>query len=355
MANRDVTSRMSLDTVADICRFVFDDGPLSDQLTFVWHAGEPLVLPISFYEKALDLIEDHCPPSVEIRHSIQTNGTLLSQEWCDFIKDRHISIGVSIDGPAEIHDVSRLDRSGRGTFARTMAGIGLLRDNAIPFGIIAVLTARSIAQPDLLWHFFQAIGASSIAFNAEEIEGIHRVSSLNRDTAVAQYRAFFSSLLEHRDFTKSELPIRELDASLQHVLRGSLPPRNAENTLGAVLAFDWRGRVMTFSPELLTQSHPVYGTMAFGVASRHELLRQPRFLEIATEVQRGIKLCRGTCEYFHVCGGGAPSNKLAEHGTFCATETLHCRLRIKTTVELLLDELDATPDSPGCEGVPRYA
>jgi uncharacterized protein len=109
-----------------------------------------------------------------------------------------------------------------------------------------------------------------------------------------------------------------------------------ENKFGAILSFDWRGRVCSFSPELLGETHPRFGPIAVDVEDWATFCSNPTVVGLVSEIDAGIAKCGATCEYFMVCGGGAPSNKLAEHGTCDSTETLHCRLRIKAGTEAVL-------------------
>ena len=97
LPQRNATTVMSLATIVAAFKNIFSSGWASPQMTIIWHAGEPLVLPVSYYEAAFSAIEVSRPLDLELRHSIQTNGMLLSQEWCDFIKKWHVGLGVSVD------------------------------------------------------------------------------------------------------------------------------------------------------------------------------------------------------------------------------------------------------------------
>jgi uncharacterized protein len=120
LPHRSSTKRIDDRTLKRTFEFLFAEPRLSDPVSIVWHAGEPLVPPISFYENAFRIAERCNTQGVRIVHSFQTNGTLINQDWCDFIKRHDVKIGVSLDGPQHIHDTQRIDRAGRGTFDRTM-------------------------------------------------------------------------------------------------------------------------------------------------------------------------------------------------------------------------------------------
>ncbi len=126
--------------------------------------------------------------------------------------------------------------------------------------------------------------------------------------------------------------------------------RSQANTPLAVISFDCDGNISTLSPELLTLSHPRYAHFLFGNVSQNRLedmLSHPTFQQMNAEVQRGVAMCKETCEYFVFCGGGSPVNKLSETGTFAATETTHCRLKIQATTDVVMEHLQKLHQSSG--------
>ena len=123
LPDRNSKAVVARQTLHNLFSQVFASGWVGDNLSVVWHAGEPMVLPIDFYCTAFRMIDRLKPAGVEVAHSFQTNGTLIDEAWCAFFAEERIGVGVSIDGPKQFHDRYRLTRAGRGTFDRTMAGI----------------------------------------------------------------------------------------------------------------------------------------------------------------------------------------------------------------------------------------
>src|SRR5262249_49227143 len=162
---------------------VFDSGLADRAFTVVWHAGEPLVLPTSFYARAFDLLDRHNRGRIAVDHSFQTNATLIDPAWCDFIRANDLRIGVSVDGPTILHAARRRTRSGQGTHRRVVEGIERLNWNGISFHVITVLTHDSLDYPDEIYDFYLRHGIRNIGFNVEEIEGPHRGSSLQAENA----------------------------------------------------------------------------------------------------------------------------------------------------------------------------
>lgn len=132
-------------------------------ILFTWHGGETLMRPISFYRRALELqrIYSH---GRQIDNCIQTNGTLLNDEWCEFFKQNNFLVGVSIDGPQEFHDEYRKTGTGRPTFRDVMKGINLLNKYGVEWNALAVVNDFNAEYPLDFYHFFKEIGCRYIQF-----------------------------------------------------------------------------------------------------------------------------------------------------------------------------------------------
>jgi uncharacterized protein len=348
-------------TLANLFSQVFESGWASDGVTIVWHAGEPLVLPIDFYRRAFRLVDALKPPGLLVTHSFQTNGTLIDDAWCKFLAEERVGVGVSIDGPQPLHDINRVTRSGRGTFERTIAGIRRLRANAVPFHVISVLSAESLAVPREMFDFYVAEGIDQVCFNVEESEGDHVSRSLNDEGVADAYYRFLREFWRLAAAAPGKFAfIREIDDATQQVLR----PNEAmfSNQLVepfAITSMDWAGNLATFSPELLGLKNPTYDDFIIGNINRDRLIdlpQRPALLKMLADIGAGVELCRRRCEYFSVCGGGEPVNKLAENGSFVSTETIFCRMTKMRATDLVLDLLDAVGETGAAlspEGVRR--
>ncbi|MFO0929668.1 MAG: cyclophane-forming radical SAM/SPASM peptide maturase GrrM/OscB [Gemmataceae bacterium] len=335
-------ARQTLERTFD---WVFASGLVREPFTLLWHAGEPMVMPPSFYDLAADLLATHDPDGSLVCQSFQTNATLIDQEWCDLIRRRGIHVGVSVDGPAFLHDRCRRTRQGAGTLDRVLTGIRLLQTNAIPLHVITVLTAESLAYPDELFDFYRANGITDVAFNVEEIEGPNTTSSLGGRGSVERFRHFLSRFLDLALSADPPLQVREFDCSVGAAL-GPRPGRGdrvQESKPFAIVNVGCDGTFSTYSPELLGLPSPRHGGFALGNIATDSLasvLASPRFLALDEEIARGIEMCRQECRYFRFCGGGPPGNKFFENGTFASTETLFCRLHKQVCLDVSLDKLE---------------
>jgi uncharacterized protein len=332
-------------TLKNLFSQVFASGWAKEGLSVVWHAGEPLVLPVAFYRRAFALIDELKPAGLSVTHSFQTNGTLIDDAWCDFLGEANVSVGVSIDGPQRLHDKNRVTRSGRGTFDKTIAGVRLLRRHGVPFHVISVLTAESLAVPREMFDFFLAEGIEHVCFNVEESEGDHRSEAFADAGIDRAYYRFLSEFWRLSAAHPGRLNfIREIDDAQRNVFR----PQEAGffNQLAvpfAVTSMDWTGNIATFSPELLGLKNAEYQDFVLGNVNRDQLAEMadaPLLARMKADIDAGIALCRDTCEYFSVCGGGEPVNKLFENGSFASAETTYCRMTKMRVTDLVLDRLE---------------
>lgn len=341
LPNRDDRSRMPHEVVHKAVAWLYDHGLASDPLSVVWHAGEPLTLPPSWYAEAF--ARAAAAAGGPLVHSIQTNGVALSDRWCDLFLEHGVQVGVSLDGPARLHDARRRTRKGGGTHAMVMRGIDLLRRRGVPFHVICVVTSATLDAPDELADFFLAEGVGMVCFNVEEIEGANTRSSLATADTPDRYRRFLDRVLERTE-QSGGLAIREAETLLGQLLdpRFGEIAYNDQNTPFSILTVTHTGEMATFSPELAGLSHPVHGSFHFGNvdSTLEDALRNPRFNALWAEVQTGVEACAARCRYFRLCGGGAPANKLAEHGHMAGTETMHCRLANQATADALLCRLE---------------
>jgi uncharacterized protein len=129
-----------------LARATFDilSDPGVSVVDFVWHGGEATLLPVHYYQKAIWLQRQFRRPGQRVHNSIQTNGTLLNVEWLELCQRLKISLGISLDGPPEIHDQKRLDAQGHGSFARVKEGLELTRSMGVEYGVLVVVDGRTV-------------------------------------------------------------------------------------------------------------------------------------------------------------------------------------------------------------------
>ena len=133
------------------------------EVLFTWHGGETLMRPLSFYRKA-QALQKRYARGRQIVNCIQTNGTLLTDEWCRFFHDNQWLVGISIDGPQEFHDEYRRNRQGRPSFVKVMQGINLLKKHNVEWNAMAVVNDYNADYPLKFYHFFKELDCHYIQF-----------------------------------------------------------------------------------------------------------------------------------------------------------------------------------------------
>ena len=162
------------------------------QVLFTWHGGEPLMRPLSFYRRAVALQEKYAFGR-QIDNTIQTNGTLLTDEWCEFFKEHNWLVGISIDGPQEFHDEYRRTASDKPSWQKVMRGIRLLRKHGVEWNAMAVVNDFNAGYPLEFYHFFKEMGAKYIQFApvvermAAHSDGRHLATLVDQECPVADF------------------------------------------------------------------------------------------------------------------------------------------------------------------------
>lgn len=133
------------------------------EVMFNWHGGEPLVLGLDFYRKAVALEQKYAGDKI-IRNTIQTNGTLLTQEWASFFRDNDFLVGISVDGPQDIHDKYRKDKGGAPTFDKVMRGVSLLYRNNVQYNTMTTVNHASEGRGLEVYEFLKSIGSRYMQF-----------------------------------------------------------------------------------------------------------------------------------------------------------------------------------------------
>lgn len=327
-----------------ILQRVLESPFLGEGFTVLWHAGEPLTRPPAFYDRASEVLAEMLAahPQLQVVQALQTNGTLINEAWCDCFRRHGIEVGVSLDGPAFLHDRQRRTRLGRGSHAATLRGIHALQEADIPFSVISVLTEESLQHADALVDFYLEHGIGEVGFNMEETEGVNERSSLGHPDCEDLFRRFLDRVWDRVVEAGGALRIREFEDLYAFIASRSRVDHSDLNRPMAIVSVDHQGNFSTFDPELLSVETS-YGRFNLGNV-RHDSLasacQHPRFQRMWDDMRAGIEACRSRCGYFGLCGGGAGSNKYWETGSFRASETQACRYRIQHVADVVMAKLE---------------
>lgn len=331
---------MTLDTARRVFTHLREDELLAEGFELIWHAGEPLAAGVPFFRDAQHVINATVGDIIGCQ-TFQTNGMLIDDSWCELFSDIGAVVGVSLDGPEDLHDLHRKSRSGRGTHEQVMRGIRLLQAHDIDFYALCVLHAASLREPERLFEFFAASGIQRLGFNFEETEGIHTSHLFTAGDLESLTTQFLRYACDYTT-SRNGIWVREFSDMLQTIRDSADAPTITHvNQPFSILTVGWDGRWSTFCPELISYGRApndfFFGNLNDGPLSLHADMK--KFSAVARAVEEGIARCRSECEYFSVCGGGRPSNKFAEYGSFAASETQQCRLSVKRLADVCIDQI----------------
>lgn len=135
------------------------------EIVFTWQGGEPTLLGIDFFERVVEFERLHCPPGKKIANDLQTNGTLIDEKWCEFLKEYNFLVGISIDGPERLHNTYRVSRDGKPTFQRVFNATKLLHRYGIDFNTLTVVNRVNAKHPAEVYRFLRdSVGSTRIQF-----------------------------------------------------------------------------------------------------------------------------------------------------------------------------------------------
>jgi len=345
---------------------LFQSGRLAPVVTVVWHSGEPLTLPPSYYDNAIGLIlrlrDMLAAANVSVRFAIQTNGVLIDDDWCRFFKrhEERLHVGVSCDGPSDLHDSYRLNWNGRATHLQTIRGMDLLSRSGIKYKIIAVVTRKTLRRPEAFYKFFfeRREHLSGFHFNVlADGRSPDPDLAYSADDRLAYY-SFYRRLLDLSRETHNagdEFEILNFSHGTARILAskdagGPMCFDEASAPLKS-LNVDSRGNVTAFyaglSIDVLRDEYGDGKGLSLGNIFEmpfEDMARSKKLQRIMEDFAISRRSCEASCEYFSVCSGGFEISKKQRFGTFEAAETVECLIHVKTLVDALLDDISAYLD-----------
>lgn len=155
--------RMPLQTLDTYIREYIEAQPGSE-VQFAWQGGEPTMLGLDYFKHVVELQDRYCPPDKRVSNAIQTNGILLSEEWCKFLARNHFLVGLSIDGPKEFHDMYRVAKGGEPTFDRVFNAMMLLKKHSVEFNTLTVIHRELACHPVEVYEFLRENGSGFMQF-----------------------------------------------------------------------------------------------------------------------------------------------------------------------------------------------
>ena len=285
------------------------------EVVFNWHGGEALLRPLNFYEKIMEF-ERKYGAGREISNTIQTNGTLLSDEWCAFFKEHGWLVGVSVDGPPEFHDKYRKNIRGESSMSALLEGIDLLNQHGVDWNVLATVNAANADFPDETYNYLKNLGTPFLQFTpvVERIKKDGMLAHQNEENIrlasfsvqPKQWGRFICRVFDN--WVKEDVGkvfVQLFDATLANKMGVQSPVCTMAKECGSALAVEFNGDV--YSCDHFVFPHYKLGNM----------LREPMWKMAMSEKQKNFgsrkftslpKKCR-ECEFLWGCHGECPRNR----------------------------------------------
>jgi uncharacterized protein len=356
---RKTKEKISLPLLSTFFSKILSSRYLGDRLIVSWHSGEPLVLGPGYYEAAIEEIsrlkEKYCGPDFEILYDIQTNGTLIDENWCSFFRKYRdvVTVGISCDGPCDMHDVYRRDWRKSGTFEKTRKGIELLIRNNIKFGLIAVVSPRTLDYPDEFFDFFHSYQSDISEFRFNLLDEFPEAGEFSYQNSQDKYYTFLKAILDRIESLASKDELLNIKNFSYFYNRLFASPDERLKQTAHFMSVPFKafniatnGDVSTFYAGLtIDECANVYGDNKGLVLGnlKHQTLDEiagsQKLAQIIQDFKRSHSACQKECSYFELCPGGYNLIKFKRHGSFEVAETPECRIQVKTFSDALMDHI----------------
>ncbi len=274
------------------------------EVSFSWHGGEPTTLGVGFFRTAVELQQKYRPAGWRIRNGIQTNGVLLDEEWCRFLASEGFSVGLSLDGPAELHDPYRVSRGGQPTHREALRGYDLLRKHGIHTDIVCVVHTLNVRHPLSVYRFFRGIDCGYLGFLPVVERAPEAAGGLSPHTPSAEdYGAFLCRIFDEwigRDIDRIAVQTFEEAARPALGLEHSLCV--FRETCGDIPVIEHNG---DFFPcdHYVDSGHRLGNILETPLATLLESRAQRSFGEAKRD---NLPRCCRNCEVLVMCNGGCP-------------------------------------------------
>lgn len=333
-------SALSLENLAKLNKKAFSH---DNNVSFIWHGGEPLLLGKEWFKKAL-LIQDLAMDEHQnVRNLLQTNATLLDEEWAEFFKEHNFHIGVSVDGPPSLHDKTRIDVQGRGTSDRVLKGVESLKEYDVPFGMLMVVTEQVAKQdPKEIYKWFKSMNTPSVGFLPQrpDTEGLEKVREPSESSTFLRnemYSDFMCDIFDCWWEDDGDGPeVRELFSLLSGIV-GSDPGLciYAGSCVGNYFGIDPNGDVYHCDKYMPDPKYKI------GNISEDEFsFMSEKLLNLQEKEQEAEAQAAESCKWYSVCHGGCPHDRNTdplgwkERGSCCGMNSLltHIETNVKEAV-----------------------
>lgn len=285
------------------------------QVTVAWQGGEPTLMGLDFFRRSVELQKKYQKPGTRIENTFQTNGILLDNEWCRFFHKNNFLVGLSLDGPKELHEIYRKDKGGRGTFDRVLAAARLLQKHSVEFNILCTVNRKNADHPLEVYQFFRdELEVHYIQFipivERENETGYQEGNTVtDRSVEPGQFSRFLIGIFD--EWVKKDVG-NTFVLNFDGALAGWLDMAGTVCIFGPTCGL---GMALEHTGDLYSCDHFVEPNYYLG-----NILKTPLIDLVASEKQRRFgqdkkdslpRYCR-ECEVLHICNGECPKNRFVE-------------------------------------------
>ena len=280
------------------------------EVQFAWQGGEPTLVGLPFFRRVVELQRRYQRSGMRVTNALQTNGVLLDDDWARFLRDHDFLVGISLDGPEDLHDRWRRDAGGRGSFRRVMRGLESLKRRDVAFNTLAVVHAANGSQPARMYAFFKEIGSRFLQFiPLVERDGAGVSARSIEGRAYGRFlSAIFDCWVGQGDVGR--VFVRDFESALSRLAGGGGTVCVHANACGRSLCVEHDGSVFPCD-------HYVEPGRELGNVLRESLdgmvdgARQEAFG--ASKRERLPSACR-SCRHLRLCAGGCPKDRAPASG-----------------------------------------
>lgn len=290
------------------------------EVVFTWHGGEALLRPLSFYQKAIRLQRKYAGGH-RIINTLQTNGTLLNDEWCRFFKSNHFLVGISLDGERAYHDALRRTPSDMPSFDRVMRGVRLLQRHGVDFNILAVVNALNADDPEGFYSFFKSIGCHYIQFApiVERYRADGRLATVGEPDPESRLSSFSVTPEQWGDFLCGLFDVWVRDGVGEYFIQ--IFDATLANWMGVqpgvctMAKYCGHAGVMEYNGDVYSCDHFVFPQYKLGnihSSTLIEMMYSPRQQRFGRDKYDALpRQCR-ECPYLFACWGECPKNRFTQ-------------------------------------------
>jgi uncharacterized protein len=287
------------------------------EITFSWQGGEPTLRGIEFFKKAVKYQEKYKKPGLQIYNNIQTNGILLDDDWCKFFRKNNFLVGISVDGPGELHNAYRTDNEGNPSFDKVMRAISLMQKHGVEFNILATINRINADHPIEVYKFFkEEIGAQFIQFipilELEMDDPVGKIKVSNESVLPEQYADFLIAIFD--EWVKKDVGniyIQIFDAALAAWV--NYPPSVCifAPTCGTAMIIEHNGDL--YSCDHFVDSEHLLGNIM--ETPMNELVSSSQQFQFGLDKKDKLPLKCIKCDYKFACHGACPKHRFLKDKT----------------------------------------